>query len=79
MDAVTVGAKHVAFFYFSQQFYLCHFWVLANIKQLFAADMVKIKRGGVRVIPTNATTFCHFYAINQRATHNLKSASSRYF
>jgi adenylosuccinate synthase len=73
---MTVGAKNVAFLYFSQQFCLRHLRVLANIKQFFAAHMVKVKRRRVRIIPANATAFRRFNTIYQRTPRNLKSASS---
>jgi len=42
VNAVTVGAQHVALVDFSKKAPQSHFGVLTNIKKLIAAHMVKI-------------------------------------
>ena len=42
VDAVTVGAQHVAFVDFVKKTLQSHFGVLANVEELIAAHMIKI-------------------------------------
>jgi hypothetical protein len=75
---VTVSTENITLGYFIHNLRPRGLWVMANIKQFFSANMIKVERCRMLIIPANKTAARNLNCVNIVATRLLKSLR-RYF